>query len=87
MRGDSDCNGTLTLADAIHGLLYLFAGGDAPCCLETADTDDSDSLDISDAILFLGFLFLNGPPPAAPFPVCGPEPQPDVLDCAAYPSC
>jgi hypothetical protein len=40
--------------------------------------------EVSDAVYMLNFNFLGGPPPAAPFPGCGPGELPgdEALGCA-----
>ena len=48
--------------------------------------DDLDGDGTPDAFKFR-YLFTNGYPPPAPYPLCGPDPTPDNLDCAAFPPC
>jgi hypothetical protein len=81
LRGDSDGSGSLDLADAVHMLLALFAGGDPGDCADARDTDDNGALELTDALMVLNFLFLGGPPPGPPFPVPGPDPTTDGLEC------
>jgi predicted phosphodiesterase len=72
LRGDADFDGFLAIGDPIRTLNYLFIGGSIDCPA-VADADASGSpLQITDAIHTLLFLFLGGPPPAAPYPDCGP---------------
>lgn len=86
-RGDVNADGTVDLSDAIFALSYLFLGGDAPDCLETADANDGGGIDLSDAVYLLNFLFLNGPDPRPPFPACGLDVTPARLHCLAYAPC
>ncbi|MEM7262070.1 MAG: hypothetical protein AAF488_08770 [Planctomycetota bacterium] len=82
VRGDLNHDGGLDIADPLATLSYLFGGQFGPACLDAADSDDSGSIDLADAIHLLSHLFAGGPPPAAPFPTCGPDPTPDLLHCA-----
>jgi hypothetical protein len=86
-RGDAGSDGTLAISDAILVLSYLFLGGPAPGCLDAADVDDSGDLTITDPVYLLSFLFLGGSAPPAPYPACGPDPTPDLLDCAQSHPC
>jgi hypothetical protein len=86
-RGDSNCDGSADISDAIHELNWLFLGGPFPCCLEAADLDDDAEIDVSDAVFLLFWRFDGAEPPPAPGPLeCGPDPQPGAgLGCEAYP--
>ncbi|MGH9362306.1 MAG: FG-GAP-like repeat-containing protein, partial [Thermoanaerobaculia bacterium] len=93
-RGDPNGDGKNDLADAIALFEHLYLGGDAPSCLETADTDDDGAIDLSDGIALLSFLFFGGPPPPRPGPTgepCGTDPDPPGapghLGCAEYRQC
>lgn len=85
IRGDSDADGEINITDGIFTLNYLFLGGKAPPCPDSADSDDNGALEITDPILTLGFLFLGTKPPAAPGPYrCGPDVNPDLLAACDY---
>lgn len=88
LRSDANANCAVDLSDAVYTLGFLFNGGTAPPCPDSADSDDSGKIDISDAIFTLGYLFLGGRAPPAPGPdVHGADPTSDELgDCNA-PSC
>jgi hypothetical protein len=86
-RGDVNADMELDLSDAVFTLSYLFLGGPAPGCLQSADANDSDEVDLTDAIYLLNFLFLSGPEPGAPFAACGLDPTPGELVCITYPPC
>lgn len=89
LRGDGNSDGKVDLSDAVFVLNYLFLGGTAPGCLDTADADDNESVEITDPILVLNFLFLGGPSPAPPGTAsCGPDPTPDdpLAECVYDPS-
>ncbi len=82
VRGDNDQNGLLEVTDAIQLLEFLFIGGPAPACLDTADVNDSGSIDVSDAIYLLEFLFVSGAIVPYPYPNPGLDPTADTLgDC------
>ena len=78
LRGDSDGNGTFNgLADGIHILDHQFQGGPAPPCMEAADADGNGVFNgLTDGLYVLAHGFQGGPPPPAPYPECGPDPDP-----------
>ena len=80
IRGDSDRNGTLDIADGIANLAYLFLGGSSDC-RDALDVNDDGNLEISDGINLLTFLFLGGIRPPEPFLTKGVDPTPDSLYC------
>jgi len=61
LRGDTNQDGDIDLADPIHMILWLFQGGDEVPCIEAADTNDDASVDIGDVMTSLNYLFLNSP--------------------------
>jgi len=89
-RGDSNNDGKVDLADAIHNLSWLFLGGQLRGCPDAADSDDDGEITVTDCIRQLSWLFLGGEAPPAPGPVnCGPDPTPDRLpdSTGGQPSC
>jgi hypothetical protein len=86
-RGDADGSGNLAITDSIRTLSYLLLGGEAPACIDAADTNDSGALDLSDPVLLLNHLFLGAPAPPAPFAACGVDPTEDGLRCEAIGPC
>ena len=82
VRGDTNGNGGLSIADPITALNGLFAGN-VPLgfCLDAYDFDDDGVLNIADPIGLLQYLFAGGPPPMPPFPAAGTDPTPDALNC------
>ena len=91
-RGDPDGDGSISVADAVGLLLFLFLAGPSPGCLDAADFDDDGRLDTTDPVLVLRWLFLEGsppPPPGPPSGPCGPDPpgSPARLGCGAYSGC
>ena len=87
IRGDSNEDGTINIADAIFTLSFLYGGGPTPQCLDSADLNDDGVVDVADAIFGLGILkpgpgsVIQTPPPPASF--CGPDPTADNLDCSS----
>ncbi|MEC9477183.1 MAG: hypothetical protein VX764_09105 [Planctomycetota bacterium] len=81
-RGDGNADGVLDIADVIFGLSGLFTGGPWGVCQDSMDADDDGVVNIGDPIYTLMYLFTPGSiPPPSPFPQCGSDPTPDVLDC------
>jgi hypothetical protein len=87
VRGDSNSDGKLNIADPVYTLLYAFADGPAPSCLDTADANDDGAVDIADAIFVLQYLFVTGPMIPQPYPGCGIDPTIDDLNCNSYEPC
>ena len=81
VRGDTNGDSSLNIADAISVLGYLFSS-DPATCLDAYDGNDDGSVNIADAISLLDFIFSQGSPPPAPFPSPGIDPTADPLDCA-----
>ncbi len=81
-RGDVNSDGFFNLADPITVLQVLYVPGQSfPPCADSIDANDDGVLDLSDPITILTFLFGSGIPIAFPFPDCGSDPTPDMLDC------
>jgi len=68
-RGDCNADMTLDISDGVAALLFLFASGPAPPCVEACDSNDDSAVDVSDPVHLLNFLFIDGPPPGR-FPSC-----------------
>jgi streptogramin lyase len=71
LRGDSNGDARVNIADPIYGVQWLFLGGAEPPCREAADAQRDGRTDIADAIYVINHLFLGGPAPPPPYPVCG----------------
>jgi len=82
VRGDSNGDGTVNVADPVATLGYLFSGAAALACPDAGDANDSGALDIADAVYTLAYLFSGGLPPAPPFPGAGADPTGDGLGCS-----
>ena len=87
LRGDSNSDGNLDVADPVYTLLYIFRDGKTPSCLDTADANDDGAIDVADAVYVLQFLFVEGPVIPPPYPECGIDPTVDELGCLDYPGC
>jgi len=61
LRGDTNSDGTIDLADPIFLTLWLFQGGDVVPCIEAADANDDESVDLGDVVTSLNYLFLSSP--------------------------
>ncbi len=82
LRGDSNGDGVVNIADPIYSLAYKFIpGSPAPPCADAADADDNGALEVTDAVVVFSALFTDGflPPPGT---TCGPDTTIDLLDCA-----
>jgi hypothetical protein len=64
IRGDADYDGSITVADAVLLVDYIFFGGPAPPCLEEGDADGDGSITVADVVLLVDYIFFGGPPPA-----------------------
>ncbi len=86
MRGDSNADGAVNIADAISILGFLFGGEEAPVCMDSADANDDGAVNIADAIRTLGYLFGGEEELPAPFGACGTDPTDDTLPACNYPA-
>ncbi len=86
VRGDSNADGNVDLADAISLLVGLFESGPIPCD-DSSDVDDDGILGIADPIVLLSFLFQGDDQPVGPYPSCGNDPTADTLGCGSFPPC
>ena len=90
VRGDASGDGTFNaLVEAIFMLAFGFQNGPPPPCTEAADANGDGVLNpLVEAIFTLAFGFQGGPPPPAPYPNCGPDPDPaNSLGCLEFPAC
>ena len=78
IRGDADGDGSFNgLVDGLWVLNFGFTGGDAPPCLEAGDGDGDGLVNpLVDGVYILLHGFAGGDPPPAPYPACGPDPDP-----------
>jgi hypothetical protein len=72
IRGDSNDDAKLDIADPIYTLNWLFLESrPAPPCAAAADSNADGLVNISDPSHSLNHLFVGGPAPLPPFPECG----------------
>ncbi|MFN0058236.1 MAG: hypothetical protein ACKVX7_07235 [Planctomycetota bacterium] len=86
VRGDTNGNGNLNIADSVLVLLVLFEGVSASC-VDALDCNDDGQVNLADAVYHLNFLFESGPAFPAPYPLCGIDPSGDTLDCGGAANC
>ena len=82
LRGDSNTDGGINLADSILILDHLFPGATVDC-LAALNVNEDQVVNIADPVYLLSYLFSSGPPPALPFPACEADPT-DQLGCMQY---
>ncbi len=63
--GDADGNESVSIADAVYIIQFIFGGGPAPDPPEAADCDCSGTVSIGDAVYLINFIFGGGPAPCA----------------------
>ncbi len=68
--GDSNCDGTLDLADVLYTADWLFGTGPAPCCPNAANVNGDPNIDLGDVVYTLNFLFTSGAAPIYAGPGC-----------------
>ena len=88
VRGDSNDDGTIDIADPVSNLHFQFLGTFKPTCVDSCDFDDNGEIEISDPIANLTHQFVGGPPPAPPGPhACDVDPTEDELSCQSFAPC
>ena len=88
VRGDVNGDGAVDLTDAVFLLDYVATVGVEPGCFLTADVNGDSNVNVADGVSIITFLAGTGPPPPAPFPDCGFEPEPvSGLTCDTPPVC
>lgn len=88
IRGDSNVDGTVDIADAQYLLNHLFTVPltPDPLCLASTDANADGSVDVSDVIYLLEYLFMMSFAPPAPFPGCGGDAA-TPLACDSFAAC
>jgi hypothetical protein len=87
VRGDTNADTRMNIADAVFVLTYLFTGGATPTCIDATDVNDDTSVNVGDAVFILQYLFAEGPAIKPPHPGCGTDTTADDLSCEAYAPC
>ena len=88
MRGNTNNDAQLDLADAITLLNYLFPVGPPQSidCEDAFDANDDGAIDVADGVAILNYLF--GGDPDLPNPSqCGIDPTPDTMICNSLNNC
>src|SRR5688572_167755 len=81
IRGNSNSDDRVDIADPIWTINELFRGGQPTVCQDTADANDDGIVDASDAVYMIDYLFRGQASPPPPFPDCGADPTEDELEC------
>jgi hypothetical protein len=63
--GDVDGDGSITIADVVFLVDYIFMGGVGPQPISLADIDCSGSINIADVVYLINYIFGHGPAPCA----------------------
>lgn len=87
LRGDSNSDDQVTLADVVKDIEYMFTNGSVEC-LDAVDANDDGVVNLADPIFTIQFLFLDGPQIRSPYPNCGLDPSGDAtinLGCESVP--
>ncbi len=66
--GDADFSGNVTVSDAIFLITYIFANGEPPMFIETADVDCNSLTNISDVVYLISYIFSGGLSPCSACP-------------------
>ena len=66
VAGDASNSGDVNIGDATTIVSYVFAGGDAPPCLDEGDADGGGDVNIGDATYIVKYVFQSGDAP-----ICG----------------
>jgi hypothetical protein len=80
LRGDSNRDGGVNIADGIYTLQNLFADGPPILCPDAADANDDEDVNLADAVYILQNLFAEGPPIPPPYPSCSVDTTGSGLD-------
>lgn len=81
LRGDTNNDGIVNIADGIATIGWLFQGAAAPNCLAAVDINADTLTDISDIIFLVTWQFQGGPQPQVPYPNCGIDGVNGSTDC------
>jgi hypothetical protein len=63
LRGDANGNDTLSLADIVYLINYLFKFGPAPELIQSGDVNCDGKVSLSDIVYLINYLFKFGPAP------------------------
>ena len=63
LRGDSNMDGCVDMADATYITNWLYSSGPEPGCMNQADVNDDTMVDLADALFIVNWLYNGGPTP------------------------
>ncbi len=63
IRGDANNDGSITVADPVFLIAYLFKGGPEPQHSGTGDANCDGLITVADVVYLINYLFKSGPPP------------------------
>ena len=86
IRGDSNGDGALNIADAVKTLNFLFHSA-VISCADALDANDDESVNIADAIFTLEGLFGSTSTPWPLISNCGIDTTDGPLECDSFPAC
>jgi hypothetical protein len=61
--GDANNDRSITVADPVYLINYVFKGGSPPIPIRAGDVDGDGSITVTDIIYLINYLFKGGPPP------------------------
>jgi len=75
MQGDATGDGTISVADAVYVINYVFKGGPAPPTDEAGDANCDYTINVADAVCIINYVFKGGPEPSCrkPGACCLPD--------------
>jgi len=63
-RGDPNADGSISSADVVFLIDYLFKNGPKPCPVEAGDANCDGAISSADVVFLIDYLFKGGPSPA-----------------------
>jgi hypothetical protein len=66
VRGDSNGDGIINVADVVYLVNYLYRGGDPPDPVEAGDANCDDIVNVADVVYLVNYLYRGGDPPGCP---------------------
>ena len=81
LRGDSNGDGKLDIADAVWIVTLLFQRGGTSICEQAADANGDGLVDVSDTAYLIAYRLRGGSAPPAPYPDCSVGLPGDALSC------
>jgi parallel beta-helix repeat protein len=66
LRGDTNGDGVIDIADVMYLINHLFIGGSPPQPMEAGDCNCDEVVDVADVMYLINYLFIGGSPPCEP---------------------